>query len=132
MGWDLFTKTDTNNKIIDIILIIVGAIFIILGPVARNYGKRRDRLEIGSEGIAFSGQKDRLFIPWNEVTSAYVATSIFFDYLYVKIKSNSRLHFLEPIKSRYKYEKDAIVICPVLNSTIPKHLVEFALDIYRP
>jgi hypothetical protein len=122
-----------NGTIPGIITLVIGLVIIIIGIIARNYGKRRVCLKIGSEGIAYSGEKDRLFIPWDEMSSVYVDKSIFFDYLYVKLKSNSRLHFLEPIKSRY--EKGAIVICGVSNSSssiIPKHLVENALEIYRP
>jgi len=121
------------------IIVAIGLVSIFVGIILRPYGKRRECLQIGSEGIAYSWKrKDRLFIPWDEMISIYVDISIFFCYLFVVLERNSPLLFQEPIKSKFEAKQGrsgAVVICGVSNSSsaiIPKHLVEKALDIYAP
>ncbi|MDQ2902610.1 MAG: hypothetical protein M3Y81_03550 [Chloroflexota bacterium] len=118
---------------------IIGIVLIVLGIFIRPYGKRKEYLKIGSEGIEhFSLGKGSLFIPWNEMRRAYVDIHNFFSYLYVVLDSDSDLFYEEPIKSRYEPnigKTGAIMICGVSGSStsdIPKHVVQRALCKYAP
>lgn len=72
-------------------LLVIGTAFV---------GESGGYLKIGSDGIHHSA--GRLFIPWDEMSRVYITGSTSSpEYLSVELKERSRLHFLEPIKSRY-------------------------------
>jgi len=131
---------DRNSALITFFIVLALGIGLILsGFVIRPYGKRRECLKIGSEGIAhYSVEKGNVFIPWDEMSRAYVDAHYFFRYLYIVLADDSNLFYEKPIKLRYESNigaTGAVMICQVSNSSsavIHEHLVERALRRYAP
>lgn len=128
-----------DPKFLGLFFLGYGLALMVIGILILPYGKPHECLQIGSEGIAYSWKsKDRLFIPWNQIDSAYVAVSILNSYLFVALESDSPLFFQEPIKTKFDKKQGrsgAVAVCQISDSpsaTLPKHLVEKALDIYAP
>jgi hypothetical protein len=137
-GLELLASS-TSEKITGTILLPIGLAVIVLGIVSRNYGKRLECLKIGSGGIEhFSVEKGSLFIPWSEMSRAYVDVHYFFNYLYVVLERDSNLFFKKSISQRHEENignSGAIMICQVSGSSsslIPKNTVERALQKHAP
>jgi serine/threonine protein kinase len=134
-----FLASSTSGKLAGSILLPIGLAVMALGIVSRNYGKRLECLKIGSGGIEhYLREKGSVFIPWTEMSRAYVDVHYFFDYLYVVLERDSNLFFKKSISRRYEANigsSGAIMICQVSGSSsalIPKHTVERALRKYAP
>lgn len=122
-----------------LIILMFGLVLILGGIAIRPYGKRIECLKIGSEGIAhYSREKGDVFIPWDEMSRAYIDLHYISRYLYIVLEDDSNLFYEESVKFRYESNigaSGAVMICQVSNSSraiIQEHLVERALQRYAP